>query len=433
MKKSVLAENNLSGMEFQKLFEKVQKHMSKYHAELFQAENANEQLKNNINKYLIDKRLVAEGMNLEDTVIKILNEMTSFSVLTPFLDGRTDIEEININAWNDVKVLFSDGHVESTEHFNSPEHCENIIRRLLERESTLILDKSRPIVRGHLNSKIRITVMGDGVIDTRVGIAASLRIVNPKNLRKNDFVVNGTATEEMLTMLETLFQNRISMCITGETGSGKTTLMSYLLTTIPYEKRIFTIEEDVREFDLVVKDDKGNVVNNIVHTTTKKSDDPNQTIDQEKLLETALTMDPDVICVAEMKGREAMAAQEAANTGHTVITTTHANSCRATYNRMADLCKIASNVDQGTLMEQAKNAFPVVVYIKKYKDHVRRIKEITECVRMEDGSSKIITLYKYKNGEFEKRNNPSEAIRELLEEEEVDRSIMEQIFRKEER
>ncbi|BCN29532.1 type II secretion system protein E [Anaeromicropila herbilytica] len=438
--------------EFIEVLHEVQSYLTTNFSTLFtDEENADnkEQMMNHIKKYLFDHKLRAKGMSSEDTIQNLINEMTEFSILNPFLDpSRNDIEEININAWNDIKINYSNGRIESSkEHFFSPEHCENIIRRLLSRESKMVLDKSRPIVRGHLSSKIRITVMGDGVIDSNVGIAASLRIVNPKQLKKENFISNGTATNQMITLLEVLLQNGTSMCITGETNSGKTTLMSYLLTTIPYEKRIFTIEEDVREFNLVVTDKNGKVLNNVVHTRTKKSDDPVKVIDQEKLLETALTMNPDVICVAEMKGKESFAAQEAANTGHTVITTTHANSCRATYSRMADLCKGNTNMDNQSLIDKAKNAFPIVVFIKKYKDNIRRVKEITECVQDENGETKIVTLFRYRvlkekkdengnvialEGKFEKIHEISENLKNLLIEEAVSEDLLELIVNKEE-
>ena len=202
----------------------------------------------------------------------------------------------------------------------------------------MILDNSQPGVVGHLSNKIRITVLGNPITDADKGVAASIRIVNPQKLTRNDFIKNNTATAQMLDFLSACLRYGLSMCVTGSTGSGKTTLMSWLLSAVPDEKRIFTIENGCREFDLVKEDEKGNVMNNVVHTVTRYSEDPKQNIDQEKLLEYALTCNPDVICVGEMKSAEAFAAQEAARTGHAVITTTHANSCTATYHRMVTLC-----------------------------------------------------------------------------------------------
>ena len=104
----------------------------------------------------------------------------------------------------------------------------------------------------------------------------------------------------MLDFLAAVLRFGLSICVTGSTGSGKTTLMSWILSTIPNEKRVFTIENGCREFDLVKEDAEGNVLNNVVHTVTRFSDDPKQNYDQERLLEFALTCNPDIVCVGEM-------------------------------------------------------------------------------------------------------------------------------------
>ena len=199
----------------------------------------------------------------------------------------------------------------------------------------------------------------------------------------------------MLETLSILTRYGVSICITGETGSGKTTLLMYLSGNIDNNRRIFCIEEDVREFDLTKRDDNGKVINNVIHTHTRKSGDDKQSVDQDNLLETALTMNPDVIVVSEMKGKEANAAQEASRTGHSVLTTTHAGSCRATYKRMVSLCKKAVSMDEKELLELVKEAFPIVVFIQKDDDNVRRIKEITECYLDDVEKYQIKTLYRH--------------------------------------
>ena len=269
---------------------------------------------------------------------RLYSEMAEFSFLTKYLFAK-DVEEININMWKDIKITYTNGDMlPADEHFNSPDHAVDVIRRLLHK-SGMILDYSQPIVRGHLSNNIRITVYGNPVTDKDKGIAASIRIVNPQKLERKDFINNGTATAQMLDFLSYVLRYGVSICVTGATSSGKTTLMSWILSTIPDEKRIFTIENGCREFDLIKEDEYGNVINNVIHTVTRYSEDEKQNIDQEKLLEYALTSNPDIICVGEMKSAEAFTAQEAARTGHGVITTTHANSCEATYYRMVTLCK----------------------------------------------------------------------------------------------
>ena len=54
------------------------------------------------------------------------------------------------------------------------------------------------------------------------------------------------------------------------------------------------------------------VTNSVVHTQTRDSENERQRIDQIALLDIALRFNPDIICVGEMRGPEANAAQEAA-------------------------------------------------------------------------------------------------------------------------
>ena len=152
----------------------------------------------------------------------------------------------------------------------------DVVRRLLHK-SGMILDNSQPGVVGHLSNKIRITVLGNPLTDKDKGVAASIRIVNPKRLGRDDFVRYGTATAEMLDFLAAVLRFGLSICVTGSTGSGKTTLMSWILSTIPNEKRVFTIENGCREFDLVKEDAEGNVLNNVVHTVTRFPMTPSRT------------------------------------------------------------------------------------------------------------------------------------------------------------
>lgn len=374
----------------------VQEYISSKYSSLIsdKAEDQKEQIKSYISKYLIDYGLEVERYTFDELVDRLYSEMAEFSFLTKYLFAK-DVEEININLWKDIKITYANGDiVPSSEHFNSPGHAVDVVRRLLHK-SGMILDYSQPIVRGHLANNIRITVYGNPITDKDKGISASIRIVNPQKLGRADFINNGTATAQMLDFLSLLLRYGVSVCVTGATSSGKTTLMSWLLSTIPNEKRIFTIENGCREFDLIKEDEYGRVINNVVHTVTRYSDDEKQNIDQEKLLEFALTSNPDIICVGEMKSAEAFAAQEAARTGHAVITTTHANSCEATYYRMVTLCKQKYDINDQTLYNLVTEAFPIVMFVKKLEDKTRKIMEITECEILPDGSRKIHTLFRF--------------------------------------
>ena len=61
-----------------------------------------------------------------------------------------------------------------------------------------------------------------------------------------DFIKSGTATDEMMNLLSALVRFGVSTTVAGATSSGKTTLTGWLLSTIPDEKRVFTIENGSR-------------------------------------------------------------------------------------------------------------------------------------------------------------------------------------------
>ncbi len=159
----------------------------------------------------------------------------------------------------------------------------------------------------------------------------------------------------MLDFLAECLRYGISICVAGATSSGKTTLAGWLLTTIPDNKRIFTIENGSRELALVREKD-GKVTNSVIHTLTRFSENEKQNIDQDMLLDMALRFNPEIICVGEMRSSEAYTAQESARTGHTVLTTIHSNSCESTYSRMRTLCKRKYDMDDEVLMDLVTEA-----------------------------------------------------------------------------
>jgi pilus assembly protein CpaF len=72
---------------------------------------------------------------------------TDFSPSTSSADG---IEEIDINSWRDIEIQYSDGRTAKLEeHFDSPEHAANVIRRMLQ-NSGKVLDNASPIITSRL-------------------------------------------------------------------------------------------------------------------------------------------------------------------------------------------------------------------------------------------------------------------------------------------
>lgn len=382
--------------DFQSVLKDIQEYISSKYSTLILAEGNEEvkgHIKRYISKYIMDYRISVKGIDSTELTDAIYTEMAEFSFLTKYIFGA-GIEEINVNSWKDIEVQYSNGqNMKLEEHFESPEHAINVIRRMLH-VSGMVLDNASPAVLGHLSKNIRIAVLKTPLVDEDIGIAASIRIVNPQSLKKEDFVKGETATSDMLDLLAECLRYGISICVAGATSSGKTTVTGWLLSTIPNSKRIFTIENGSRELALV-REESGKTVNSVVHTLTRVSENDKQNIDQDLLLDMALRFNPELICVGEMRSYEAYTAQEAARTGHTVLTTIHSNSCESTYRRMCTLCKRKYDIKDDTLMSLVTEAFPLIVFTKQLENKKRKIMEIMECEMLPDGRQNFRTLYQY--------------------------------------
>ena len=383
-------------MEFTTILSDVQEYMSEKHSSLVLGSDDEEmrtQIRFLIEKYLTDNRISAEGMSSEQLMARLEDEMLGLSFLTKYIYGK-GIEEININSWKDIEVYYSGGRKEKIpEHFESKQHALNIIRKMLHK-SGMVLDNASPVVLGHLSKAIRISAIKYPVVDDDIGVTASIRIVNPQSFSMEDLISSGTATETMLYFLSQALRYGVSTCAAGATGSGKTTMAGWLLSTIPDEKRILTIESGSREFDLV-KEKDGKVINSVVHMLARPSENDKQNIDQDILLDYSLRFNPDIKAVGEMRGPEAYTAQEASRTGHTVLTTIHSNSCESTYNRMVTLCKRKVDMGDETLYGLVTEAFPLIVYCKQLENRERKIMEIQECEIKPNGERVIRPLYRY--------------------------------------
>ena len=220
---------------FAEILKEVQAYLAKEYSELVLdngSEEARQQIRRFAGKYIQDQRIAVDGLTTRQLIDEIYSEMAEFGFLTKYIYSK-DIEEIDVNAWDDVEVQYAGGVTRKLdEHFDSPEHALNVVRRMLH-VSGMVLDDASPCVLGHLSKNIRIAVLKAPVVDADVGIAASIRIVNPQNMTREDFIQGGTATGQMLDFLAECIRYGISVCVAGATSSGKTTLLGWLLTTIP--------------------------------------------------------------------------------------------------------------------------------------------------------------------------------------------------------
>lgn len=352
-------------------------------------------LKDKIQRYIVDHGIRCE-INDDDLLNYLYHDMAGLSFISrDNLFSREGFEEININAWNDVEVVVK-GKRQKTEYsFLNPQHAVDIHKRMLRKTGTLIDDK-QPRATADIGEGIRITVLKTPLVDASAAIASSIRKVNTQTLSRSQLIGGNTLTEEMMAFLEMCVMHGVSMCISGETGSGKTTIAGCLLAEASGVLRTYTIEEGSREWNFVRTDEKGKALNSVIHTKTHLNmENAVYNIDQEPLVKDSLRFDPDIIAPGEIRGREAFEVMGVSNTGHTVVTTTHSNGTLDTPERIVTLAKKAFDMSDATLFNMVSRAFPILVHMETGPDRRRRVTEIREVTGYHNGELLSSLLYSF--------------------------------------
>ena len=158
------------------------------------------------------------------------------------------------------------------------------------------------------------------------GPLVSIRKFADRALSMERLIEVGTIRPQIVDLLKAAVRGRISLIISGGTGSGKTTMLNALSSYIPAEERLITIE-DAAELQLQQ-----------IHVGRLETRPPNAEgkgeIRQRELVKNALRMRPDRIILGECRGEEAFDMLQAMNTGHEgSMATIHANTPRDAISR----------------------------------------------------------------------------------------------------
>ncbi len=118
------------------------------------------------------------------------------------------------------------------------------------------------------------------------------------------------------------------VCVTGPTGSGKSTTLAAMINLINHE----------REAHIVTIEDPIEFVHPHLNSTVNQRELGSDTYSFPRALRSVLREDPDVILVGEMRDLETIAAAlTLAETGHLVLSTLHTQDAAQTVDRIIDV------------------------------------------------------------------------------------------------
>lgn len=330
-------------------------------------------------------------------VERIYQDMAGLGILTRYLQDPT-IEEININSFDQVEIVRPTGteFLYDNDAFASPEAALDIVKRMV-RMGGKLLDAQTPQVDSHIGSSTRITATIPPIVPADYGVTASIRKQNKTRITREMLVSAGAATPDMLDFLTLCLCNHTSVGISGGTGSGKSALQSFLINEYiteneDYNNRVYLIE-DTQELNIIKYDLENNRPARVIPNLTQEAPVKVTMFD---LTKGALRYHPALIVPAEVRDGAVYQAMSAGQTGHTILTSFHADNARDSYRRLVSLCHMADvRQPDEILMSDCVDAWPIIVFAKQLKDNTRKIMEIFEATGQKDGKVIGHTLYRF--------------------------------------
>ncbi|MEA3190952.1 MAG: archaeal flagellar protein FlaI [Thermoplasmata archaeon] len=186
------------------------------------------------------------------------------------------------------------------------------------------VSQSRPIVDGALADGSRINIIySEGV--SVGGSSFTIRKFSDIPTAVTQLIAWGTFDTTIAAYLWLCMEQGMSVFVSGETASGKTTTLNGLLPFVPKDAKILTAEDTPE-----VRPPHGNWQ----QLVTRDSSEAGSRVDMGDLLKVGLRSRPDRIIVGEIRGQEGAVAFQAMQTGYATYATFHASSVGKLIQRM---------------------------------------------------------------------------------------------------
>ncbi|MCI0836530.1 MAG: type II/IV secretion system ATPase subunit [Chloroflexi bacterium] len=263
--------------------------------------------------------------DLEGIKYSMVREKVGLGVLQPMINDH-HIEDISCSGVGQIfiehKIFLS---MKASFGYKTHAELDEHVLRLSERIKKPVTFR-QPVVDASLPDGSRINIVYGQDVSLR-GTNYTIRKFSEDPISIIQLCKWRSLNWEMAAYLSIMIEDGMNMFVSGETASGKTTLMNALCTFIPPNAKIVSIE-DTAEVNVPHQ-------NWIKEVTRKpKSGETDSGVGMFDLLRAALRQRPEFIIIGEIRGEEGLIAFQAMQTGHPVMATFHASSVQKLIQRL---------------------------------------------------------------------------------------------------
>ncbi len=277
---------------------------------------------------------------------RLRRSILEFGPLTPFIDGTVEYEELIIHG-QEVSYIDLDGRLVAHDEPVSEHEVTHVVIKLLATVGVTV-DASHPVAQAQiLDGQARMGVVLPPIADK---IDVTIRRYLSKRETFDELIEWDAITPAAASLLAVALRTPTGVIVTGQPGSGKTTLVNALLRSAPPTLRVICCEDTP---ELSVEH---------LHAARWKTRPPGPDgsgeISLRGLVKMSLGMRPDLIVVGEVRGEEAYELTRAGNAGCGMLSTIHANGARQ---GLQALVSTASMAGPNVSPEQVRSVFSSIV------------------------------------------------------------------------
>ncbi len=258
----------------------------------------------------------------------LIRDKIDMGVLKPFLSDPY-IEDISCDGIGPIFIehkIFKG--LKSVIEFKVSSELDEFVVKMAERIKRPITYRN-PVIDATLLDGSRINIVY-GTAISRHGSNFTIRKVNEVPLSILNIIESNGLDYMSAAYLWICVEYGMSLFVSGETASGKTTLLNAITTFIPPENKIVTIE-DTPELNVPHR----NWIREVALAKGKgEGGGASGEVSMFDLLKAALRQRPNQILVGEIRGVEGAVAFGAMQTGHPVMSTFHAASVEKLIQRL---------------------------------------------------------------------------------------------------
>ena len=237
----------------------------------------------------------------------------------------------------------------TTVKYKSVSELSNFVEKLAQRTGKYISYAS-PLLDGSLPDGSRINATYTKDVSSK-GPTFTIRKFTKTPWTPVQLINLGTLCPEMLAFFWILLDYKANVLISGGTASGKTSLLNAIAFFIPPEARVVSIE-DTKELNLPRENWLPSISRSSIGLEKVGE------VDLFSLLKSSFRQNPDYVIVGEVRGKEAFVLFQGMASGHSSISTMHADSVNTLIKTRNTSNRIIPNITQHSRLRSNNDTRP---------------------------------------------------------------------------